>query len=408
MRMVTEALDKLVKRNRRWAILIGTGVALSPIHNRWLTHLVTGETGEVEFFLPAFGTAIWLMSALLFLVWSRQKIDWGEKRIFIPLAIIVASMGISGFINEPSWQAKLSPLLMGTALFALYLAARILGKDIFLAFIPFTIIGITSVVISGILSPGQITGGFITNYNAAAGYLVFGALVVQGKWQWVLVSLALIALFFVGALEGLFIASVLGIIVLTRRDWNKRLLIPVGVVVIILTGWIALGHLDSLWGKKNIDIVESWVTGETEITHEAVDAATTGRWINIVRRMSDIQPFGHGYWITMPKSTYQGLLPHSYSSPEEEPVHNVPLVIVDQVGPLAGLAWLFVALFCLVRTRWKYVWIAILAMSVFDHYIWTQFAPYWWVLVGVSTVTTTKNDYIFRRLQRKGSTRQEI
>jgi len=75
----------------------------------------------------------------------------------------------------------------------------------------------------------------------------------------------------------------------------------------------------------------------------------------------------------------------------------VPLIIVDQIGPLAGLAWLWVTIACLVKTKWRYAFIAVIALSLFDHYIWTQAAPYWWVLVGVSTTSTIKSDLIFRR-----------
>ena len=87
---------------------------------------------------------------------------------------------------------------------------------------------------------------------------------------------------------------------------------------------------------------------------------------------------------------------YEFSHPDIEPVHNVPLVIVDQIGPLAGFAWLFITIFCLVKTKWKYAWSAVLVLSVFDHYIWTQFAPYWWALVGISTTVAIKNDYIFK------------
>ncbi|KKM68897.1 hypothetical protein LCGC14_1456350, partial [marine sediment metagenome] len=34
---------------------------------------------------------------------------------------------------------------------------------------------------------------------------------------------------------------------------------------------------------------------------------------------------------------------------------------------------------------------------VFDHYVWTQFAPWWWVLVGVSAASMDGgSDRIFR------------
>ena len=67
-------------------------------------------------------------------------------------------------------------------------------------------------------------------------------------------------------------------------------------------------------------------------------------------------------------------------------------------GILAAIAWLWVSVWCLVKTRWKYAWLAILSLSVFDHFIWTQLAPVWWMVVGASTASS-EPDLIFRMLQ---------
>ena len=96
--------------------------------------------------------------------------------------------------------------------------------------------------------------------------------------------------------------------------------------------------------------------------------------------MTHIKPLGEGYNLT------------DFSrSPN---VHNVPLVLVQQLGYpgiLAGLAWLWVSVWCLVKTRWKYAFICIFALSFWDHYVFTQLAPVWWVLVGVSTAPASDN-----------------
>jgi hypothetical protein len=117
------------------------------------------------------------------------------------------------------------------------------------------------------------------------------------------------------------------------------------------------------------------------LDEETLNGVTTSRWVVAKKALSDIQILGHGY--------KPGLA-------EPFTVHNVPLVIVDQIGPLAGLAWLVVSLWCLIKTKWKYAWIAVIAMGVWDHYVWTQFAPYFWVLVGVSTTSKITSDRIFR------------
>ena len=369
--------------NKKWAVIIGIGMAISPIHSLWLTNLVT-EDGVVGFFIPAFGTAIWLMGSLLFLVWSKQKIDWGSKLVFIPMLAIVAAMGISGAVNGESLQDKFAPLGMGLSLFAIYLSARVLGKDIFLAFIPLVVIVSISCVIAGIMNPGMITGGLITNYCASAGFIIFGTIVSHGKWQWILISVALVGLFFIGALEAVFIVGVLFVAMIIRKDWNKQAAIVSASVVVLAAVWAALGFLTVLYeGNHNVATLFDVIMGRSTLTSQTLLTLTSGRWPVIVEAIHNFNFIGHGY---------------SLGTASSRIVHNIPLIIMHQIGPLAATAWLFVTVFCLVKTKWKYAWIAIMAASVFDHYLWTQFAPLWWVLAGVSTASTVNNDLIFKKV----------
>ena len=94
-------MEKPAKVSRRWAIALGIGLALFPIHNLWLTN-VTSINGQATLFLPWFGAAIWILVSLFLLRDHWREIDWGDKRVTVPLLIIVASMGLSGFINGDS------------------------------------------------------------------------------------------------------------------------------------------------------------------------------------------------------------------------------------------------------------------------------------------------------------------
>ena len=377
--MVTE---KQLKYKRAWAVVIGSGLALSPIHNQWLTELVT-DRGEVGFFVPAFGTAIWLMGALCFVLYNWGELDWGDKKLYIPLLVIVASMGVSGLFWGDSVKDKLAPMFMGFSLFAIYAVARYLGAGIFRVLGLFVIISAVIAVVCGLLNPGQPTGGLITNYCASAGFLIFGTMVNQGKWQWVLLIVASIGLFFVGALEALFIVGVLGIVFVLRRDWNYRFVIIIGILVAMATIWAILGYIIPLYeGNRNLGMLFGLLTGDIALTSKSFSMLLSGRWEVIVGAMRDLNVIGHGYSL----STVGGGI-----------IHNVPLIITHQIGPLAAVAWVFVTIYCLIRTKWKYAWVAVVAMSIFDHYLWTQFVPYWWVLIGVSTASTIKSDLIFRK-----------
>ena len=373
---------KKAKANK-WAIVIGIGLALFPIHNLWLTE-VTSIGGQATLFLPAIGAVIWIMGILLFIRNNWQKLNLGDKQIYIPLLIIVASMGLSGFINGESLGDKVSPLFMGIALFSAYVVSRSLGVSIFRMLIPFVVLGAIIAIVIGILNPGIPSGGLITNYCASAGFLIFGAVVNRGKWQWALIAVALIGLFFIGALEAVFILGILGIAVLVRRDFSKRFIIATSVLVSFIGLWALLGYLTPLYeGNQNLAVLFGLFKGDSALDSATLTALTTGRWEVIVREMKNISFIGHGYSL----STVGGQI-----------VHNIPLIIVHQIGPIAGIAWLFIAVYCAIKTKWKYAWIAILAMGVFDHYIWTQFGALYWVLVGVSTSSTIKSDLIFRRV----------
>ena len=366
------------KQKKKWAYIIGFGMALSAIHNVWITNSLT-INGEVFIFLPAFGTAIWLMCALLFINFNWKYINWGNKWVEIPLAIFVLFMSITGFITGDSFTDKLAPMLMGLSLYSVYVVARTVGILVVRAFIPFVVIGALISIVVGLVNAGQPNGGMISNYCASAGFLIFGAVVNRGKWQWSLLLIALAGLFFIGALEAVFIVGVLGLTLLIRRDFSKKFLIVAGIMVALVGLWYLLGHLIPLYkGNDNITALGQLVQGNPSVDMNAV---TTGRWVVIKESLYDIKFFGHGYSL----STVGGGI-----------VHNIPLIILYQLGVIPALMWVFVTIYCLIKTKWKYAWIAVIAMGVFDHYLFTQFVPFVWALIGISTTSTIKNDLIFK------------
>lgn len=369
--------------NRRWLIVIGLGLALIPIHNELLTNLAT-IGGRTVFFIPTFGFLLLTMGAAFFMLRNWEKVKQnglGDKKIWIPLLIIVAAMALSG-INAGSIRLALSPLFMGVALFAVYIISRILGDDTFAMLMPFVVVGSVSIIISGVVSPGAYTGGFITNYCASAGYLIFGVLVYRGKWKLPLVLLALVALFFIGALEAVFIMGILLIYLIIRRDFSKQFFLILGALIILAGIWAALGYLTPLYeGNQNLTTLHNLIRGKVPLNWDTAVALTTGRWVAIVEAVRNFSFIGHGYSL----STVGGGI-----------VHNVPLIIMHQIGPFAALAWLFVSIYCIFKTGWEYAWMAVLAVAVWDHYLWTQFAPWWWALIGVSTASSLKSDLIFK------------
>jgi len=382
-------------KDKIWAWIIGTGFVLFAIHNPY-------QPFKEYAFLPIVGLTFSLMGMFIILSDHRREITLGSKKLWIPLAVIVVSIAGSGFVNpvEEGIPALFAPMLFGVYLFGAYLTGRVAGKDLFVPFAWAVVIGTLGLVAwiaTGGIGYGNIrSGGYIispTNYDIATGLLVFGALVCIVKRQWMIVTVALAGLMLTGAGEALFVCGVLLIVVLARRDWGKRMLAPIGILVVVLAICTPLGitqalHMPSVkmvTHAQEAATMEVITEEDAEVRDKLMEEATGFRWITHWR-IQPIRPLGYGYNIT---EFYWGI------------PHNVPLIIVHQIGLVAGIAWLWVTLFCLVKTRWKYAFVGVLALSVFDHFIWTQVAPWWWVLVGVSSASSLHSDLIFKEVVTK-------
>jgi len=372
------------KHNKWWAIAIGTGIALSPIHNQWLTNLATNNRGEVLFFLPAFGYLLMIMGTGLFILnnWKQVKeVGWGDKRVAGCLLYIVLAIALSG-ANYEGIEAKIAPLGMGLSLFGIYLASRILGKELFKPLAIGAAIASIGIIAYKFQVPEKATGGYIFeyNYDIATGYILLGIALFAGKWQWVLVILGVTALLLSGSAEAIFSIGVVGTLILihNRKKLRFSYKVAVAAVAISITAGIFFGlgygqetHRLSIWA----------LTGEEEYIPEGrrIEGGSPliRRIHTIKEELSDLQPLGIGYIVT------------DFS--RVKMVHNVPLVIVQQlgwVGIMASIAWLWVGIYYLKRSRWKwkYAWATLFTLCIFDHYIWTQLAPLWWAIAGASSI----------------------
>jgi hypothetical protein len=331
------------------------------------------------------------MGAGLFLLnnWHRVKdTGWGDRRIVGCLLFIVLAISASGAAYT-GLQDRFAPMGMGLALFALYLCGKVLGKDMFLPLAVGSAVASLGVIAHQIVYPGVITGGFVfeDNYDIVVGYVLLGAALWIHRWQWVLAGLALVAILLTGSPEGIFAIGVVGVAVLVRRDWGRKLAIVLAPVVIV-----AVVALVSGYGQTLYEYAGKVATGQvaSPYGHDGVNALQY-RWDVIVDAMTHIKPLGEGYNLT-----------NVSRSPN---VHNVPLVLVQQLGYpgiLAAMAWLWVSIYCLVKTRWRYAWIVLLSVSVWDHYVFTQLSPVFWILVGVSTAPdNVQSDLIFKKYFQK-------
>lgn len=358
-----------------YAFCIGLGLILFAIHNPYLTPMAK-EDMPILFF-PQFGVLIIGLASMLLFSNEKAKVDFGPKWLYIPMLVIVAS-GILRIIVEPSMHVLIGGMWLAI-MFCLYLAARALKEDIFWIFAPFVIVESISCIIYAIAT-GEANGGIVspTNYDLATGVLVLGALFSVGKNQWKICLVAIAGLAATGSSEAIFAIIGLGLFALYRRDCNKRMLGILVILGIIIIGWVTLGNGLSVYDRTS-DIVS---TTANEENHSAV----SGRWTDYSRAIQETSPLGQGYEVNLNTN-------HT--------VHNLPLIIWDQIGPISAFAWLFIVLSCIIKTKWKYAWLAILLLSVWDHFIWTQLSPYWWALAGVSSASALNSDLIFKQEPKK-------
>jgi hypothetical protein len=326
--------------------------------------------------------------------WSR--VGFGDKKITIPLIIIAIAISLSG-IPEQGIVAKIAPAGMALGFLAAYFVSRILGGDIFVPLTVGAVVAALGVIAYQIWFPGVPSGGLIFkgNYNIATGFILLGAALFFRRGQWLLVLLGVIALFLSGSAEAVFTIGVVGLVVLFRRDWSRKLGIVVGTSVLVGVVFFGSGVGLQTYQRVSWAVAEvaPWLHIKVPEHYEPLEPPLAGRLLVIEEAMSNIKPLGTGYDLT--------------KCEPGQIVHNVPLVIVQQLGwpgILAALAWLWVSIWCLVKTRLKYVWALVLSLCVFDHFIWTQLAPVWWMIVGVSSIPNIiGTDLLFRRVDRSAS-----
>jgi hypothetical protein len=333
-------------------------------------------------YLPVAGAImIWLVTVEYFAdLRKKHEIDLGSKWIWIPLAVLVGTIVIRPLYELIYGRFEIIDLAYScyaVGLFGLYLVSRKLGTAIFTPFIFGVVITSVTLVVVGFINPGVKQGGLIspTNYDMATGFLIFGTLVCVWRKQWILTSIALIGLFFTGADEAIFSLAVIFATVLIRRDFSKKLILPIAALGLCLIICTPLGITEELYSPA-AQKVESATEGDWL---KATGYRVTGNW-----QISELKLFGNGYYINWDDS-FKGRIPH-----------NIPLIIVEQIGIIGAIAWCFVTGYCLFKTKMKYAWIGLLSLCVFDHYIWTQAAPYWWCLVAISTTVDMKSDLIYK------------
>lgn len=360
------------------------------------------------------GMSIGFALSLIIILWvlmdkrNRNKETLGSKFVYIPLIIISLSMIVAGFaryIDDRIFADLIARITLALYFFAIYLTSRVLGDKVFKPFAIAVIIESISVVFySLILNYGIRNGGFASlyDYNPAVGLLLFGGIISIFYKQWIIVTIALLGIFFTGAEEGIVGVAIVFAAILIRRDFSRKILLPIILIIVVITlGVYPFNYTKKLYANP-IDKTTLVLTGQHNKEAAGIITKTQGEqtinpesYINkydyvlnnrvnfLVDGLKNLKPLGSGY-VMNPVDE------------KDKPIYNVPLVIMQQVGLLAALAWVFVTIYCLIKTRWRYAFIALIALGLLDNFVFCQLGVFWWCLVGVATVSLRKNDFMFK------------
>ena len=339
-------------------------------------------------FIPQIGTAL-LVAATLYLIIYQWKLikenGLGPKSVWIPLAVIAGSAVLRLVVQQD--LTTLAGALFMTSMFGLYVVSRQYGEKALNFFMPVTIIGAVSVIIQASITGSGGNAGIFTEYATASQFLVFGWMVSPQKHQWWLSAIVLAGLFATGASEAVFYVAIVGIVILVRRDWSRKILLPVGILAVLLLVCTPLGITQALFerGVTTVEKVYAAVTDESltlEERDKLLNDATDGRWLVGWRLSRPIQPLGYGFH---PTHHYKGI------------PHNIILLVTDQLGPVAMIAWFGVIIGGIRKTKWKYAFLAMLLFGVFQPFVWTKMAPWLWAMAGAATASNVEISYIFRK-----------
>lgn len=349
--------------------LIGLGLVLFVIHNPYQPFISYA-------FLPWIGLLMLVFGSLTIL---RDVTDWkqalGDKKVWIPLGVIALSITSSGIIawmeGRESIQYAYGTLATAVFLVGVYLSTRQAEyRAIFAVWSYVVVIEAVSIVLWGAFNGWKPNGGLVspTNYDIATGVIVFGVLVSPKDKQWWLGAIGAIGLLFSGSAEAIFLGIVMGVAIIKEHGWSLKLNTSLMAVVAVAVLMVGLGIMT----KAQHPIVERLQTASV-LNWSAPDMKALDKIIGYRlthwQLTMPIKPLGYGY----------NMLKFYWGIP-----HNIILIIIEQSGILAVLAWLWIAYLGIKQKSTRLLWIGFVALGVFDHFIWTQAAPWMWAITGAT------------------------
>jgi len=294
-----------------------------------------------------------------------DKIEMGDKFVWIPLLVIIGSSLTALFVTDDIGLHTFYILYM-CFMFLVYLIGKELGTKVFMLVFLASIIHSVVCVVEGFFDVnvfaenGSRVSGLTHNPDAIASFLAFSVLFYRGRLRW-LIFLPLLAIYFTGSWVAVFSLAIVGVYILYRRRFNVGWKVVVSQLIAVILLCSLLVGFNSLFGSS-------------EGVWNKIGNGFDKRFDNYEIAFGDMALWGNGFQ-------------YGFNGEASNVIHNVPIIIGYEFGILAGLAWLWIIGYCFWKTHGllNHLVLMIFLLSMGDCYIWrfNGMAPYFFVLVGV-------------------------
>lgn len=388
---ILKEISKLSDNNRLCILCINYVISLGLV-------LVTVDNYSIGLFfnwirLKDIGLGLVILGCSFIVLLKHDEIKQNVKQninklILIGLGIILITILGDTLVRQTGLQFVYN-LLLVLSFGLLFLTSTI--EDIKRLFPYAVLIEAVSCIIQGILNywfvtypAGYFVGGIITgtgysihnnycaNYNMACGYMAFGFLFSNQKWQRILMPIMILAVYFTGSIEGIYITLGLLIwMIFIKKSYKdcslNSIFYTYSFVLLFIIIWTIFGTGSGIWYRLS-PLQKTLITSPSD-SHEV-----SWKLNGLKYFINNIKLFGNGY-----EQIVSG-------SDIAKTVHNVPMIIAHQIGLIPAASWLVISVWCAMKVGIKKscMWIGIGLMCLMDHYVWTTFALYWWLAVGNS------------------------
>ena len=352
-------IEQKCKKPFSW--LFGAGLICMALYPSALQYR---DDPQTLIFFPNMGLVL-LMASVMFMI---PFFTIGPKKIWIPLVLIYL-FSYTRILLDWEWNVA-NEIIYVTMALMVYLGARYFGKEILRPFVLFTAAAAGMVLIATSMSITDLEASGYTywpfSYTWLATFIglggVMGAYIIKNKkWRYLFLGLCLMALLSTRAPVAVIFLGFIAFEVIRGGYLSRQIAVWLAIAgVLFVIFWAVFVPIESERLTMVFASTDNW--GE-------------GRLPAYERAITDVSFFGHGF----DRYSYQ-------IQTGNVVVHQMPLVVLDQIGLIPAIAWLYVTCTLLFNKSYRFIWLAVIAFCILDYSLWTLFGHWWWAIVGISSM----------------------